>query len=202
MFTLALSSLEKIINTYLQLDPESVQRLSVLQGKIIKVRIVNWKTSFFIVITKKELKLTTTSKKNPDIIISGNLLNLFKTAWAKGSSPAFFKNQIKITGKTEIGEKIRDILVNINIDWEEYLSKITGDILAHQIGLYIKRTANFGKSALETVRVNIQDHLQNEAQILPSLEEIEHFIQSVTELQYSIDRTEARILRLMRHSII
>lgn len=196
MFTLALSSLEKIINAYLQLDSDRVQRLSLLENKIIKVRIIDWNTEFFILPTKKGLQLTAASKKEPDTIISGTLLNLFKTGCAKGSSSALFKNQVEISGDTWVGEQIRDILTGIDIDWEEHLSKITGDILAHQIGLLVRGAANFGKFALETFRMDIQDYLQNESQIMPSSEEIEFFIQSVTDLKHDVDRAEARIQRL------
>ncbi|WP_304985835.1 ubiquinone biosynthesis accessory factor UbiJ [Coxiella-like endosymbiont] len=197
MFTLVLSRLEKIINAYLELDSNRVQRLSLLENKIIKVQIIDWNTEFFILPTKKGLQLTAASKKEPDTIISGTLLNLFKTVCTKGSSSALFKNQVEISGDTWIGEQIRDILTGIDIDWEEHLSKITGDILAHQIGLQVRRVANFGKFALETFRMDVQDYLQNESQIMPSSEEVEFFIQSVTDLQHNVDRVEARIQRLM-----
>ena len=197
MFILALFSLEKIINAYLQLDSDSIQRLFYLENKIIKVRITDWDTEFFILPTKKGLQLTAISTKEPNTIISGTLLNFFKIGCVKGSSFTLFKNQVEISGDTNVGEQIRNVLTSIDIDWEEHLSKITGDILAHQVGVQVKRVANFGKFALETLKINIQDYLQNESQVTLSSEEVKSFIQSVTDLKHSVDCAEARIQRLM-----
>ena len=197
MFTLALSILEKAINAYLQLDSDSFQQLSRLENKIIKLRITDWNIEFFILSTKKGFQLTTFSTKEANTIIHGTLFDLFKVSCVKGSSSVLFKNQVEINGDIYVGEQIREILVGIDIDWEEYLSKITGDILAHQAGIRVRRVVNFGKFALETCRMNIQDYLQNESQVMPSSEEVESFIQSITELQYSIDRADARVQRLL-----
>ncbi|MFW0078811.1 MAG: SCP2 domain-containing protein [Coxiella endosymbiont of Haemaphysalis qinghaiensis] len=197
MFKLALFSLEKIINAYLQLDSESIQRLSHLENKIIKVQITDWNIEFFILSNKKGLQLASISKKEPDTIISSTLLDLFKIICTKGSSSTLSQNQVKIIGDNSIGEQIRSILTGINIDWEEHLSQITGDILAHQVRVQVKHVANFGKFVFETLRINIQDYLQNESQVILSSEEVESFIQSVTDLKQSVDYTEARIQRLM-----
>ena len=197
MFQLALFSLEKIINAYLQLDSDSIQRLSYLENKIIKVQITDWNTEFFMLPNKKRLQLVAISKKEPDTIISSTLLNFFKTICTKDSSSALFKNQIEISGDNGIGEQIRNVLTGIHIDWEEHLSQITGDILAHQIKVQVKHVAKFGKFFFRTLKMNIQDYLQHESQVTLSSEEVESFIQSVTDLQYNVDCIEAQIQRLM-----
>lgn len=197
MFQLALFSLEKIINAYLQLDSDSIQRLSYLENKIIKVQITDWNAEFFILPNKKGLQLAIISKKEPDAIISSTLLNFFKIICKKSSSSVLFKNKVGVSGDNRISKQIFDILTGIHIDWEEHLSQITGDILAHQVRVQVKRVTKFGKLFFGTLRTNIQDYLQNESQVTLSLEEVEPFIQSVTDLQYNVDCTEARIQRLM-----
>ncbi|WP_264435796.1 ubiquinone biosynthesis accessory factor UbiJ [Coxiella endosymbiont of Dermacentor marginatus] len=187
-----------MINAYLKLDSDSVQQLSHLKNKIIKIRITDWNTEFFILLTKKGLQLTASSNKEADIIIYGTLLNLFKICCAKkDSSATLFKNRVEINGDTHVGEQILKILINVEIDWEEHLSKITGDILAHQVGIHIRRIANFGKFILKTLRMNIQDYLQNESQVTPSSEEVESLTRSITDLRYSVDRAESQVLSLL-----
>lgn len=44
MFTLLLSSFEKIINSYVKLDSECMQRLFLLENKIIQVQIIDGNT--------------------------------------------------------------------------------------------------------------------------------------------------------------
>src|SRR3990167_7852652 len=197
MISLALSGLEKAINAYLRMDPESVQRLAKLEKKIIKIEITDWGLYFYVQPTKQGLTLSSEAKDKPNTVISGTLFNLFKTACAKDKNTALFKNSIAISGDTEIGENIRDIMAGIDIDWEEHLSKITGDVMAHQISRGFQRTMAFGKRTAQTIGDNIKEYLQIESTCVPTKKEVEQFISDVTDLQHGVDRAEARLKRLL-----
>src|SRR3990167_6852337 len=127
MLALALSGLEKAINAYLRLDPESIQRLAQLDKKIIEIEITDWQFHFYIQPNQQGLTLLSEIKGTPDTLVAGTLFGLFNAACAKGENTALFKNSIAISGDTEVGETIRDILTTLDIDWEEHLSKRVGD---------------------------------------------------------------------------
>ncbi|ACJ19269.1 ubiquinone biosynthesis accessory factor UbiJ [Coxiella burnetii] len=197
MMTLALSGLEKALNGYIRLDPDTVQQLSNLENKRIKIQISDWNIEFFIIPHKNGVQLSTSTNAEADTIISGSLFGLCRAGCAKGESSALFKNSIEISGDTEVGEKVRSIMANMDIDWEEHLSKMTGDIIAHQIGAGVRRTINFGKSAATLIRENLKDYLQAESQLVPTMDEVNSFIKSVTHLHYAVERAEIRIQRLL-----
>lgn len=197
MLALILSGLEKALNSYLQLDPETIKRLSDMEHKIIKIEITDWNLDFFILLSQTEIRLLNTCKNEPDVIIVSTFLSLFKVGFAKGKGSTLFKNTVEIRGNTNVGEEVRDILSNIDIDWEEHLSKITGDIIAHKISVGVRRVRDIGKFITDTLRKNIKDYLQIEARFTPTFEEIDYFMQSVTYLQYDVERTEARINHLL-----
>ena len=48
MISLALVGLEKAINAYLKLAPDTITQLATLKGKAIKVDITDWHISFFV----------------------------------------------------------------------------------------------------------------------------------------------------------
>ena len=197
MLALALSGLEKALNAYLQLDPESIKHLSGVENKIIKIEITDWNLAFFVLPSQTEIRLSTTCKNEPDTIIAGTFFGLFKAGCAKGKGSALFENAVEISGNADVGKEVRDILSNIDIDWEEHLSKITGDIIAHKISVEVHRVRDFGKFITDTFRENIKDYLQIEARFTPTSEEVDSFMQSVTHLQHDVERAEARINRLL-----
>ena len=194
---LVLSRLEKALNAYLQLDPESIKRLSSIENNIIKIEITDWNLAFFVLPSQVKIHLSTTCKHEPDTIIAGTFFGLFKAGCAQGKGSALFANAVEISGNTDVGEKVRGILSNIDIDWEEHLSKITGDIVAHKISVEVHRVKDIGKFITDTFCDNIKDYLQIEAQLTPTSEEIDSFIQSATYLQHDVERAEARINRLL-----
>ena len=194
--TLMLYGLEKALNTYIRLDADTVQQLSKLEKKIIKVQISDWNISFFIIPYKNSVHLSTSAHTKVDTIISGSLFELYRAGHAKGVSSILFKNSIEISGDTEVGERIRRILAEIDIDWEEHLSKLTGDIIAHHIGTGVRRMIGFSQSTTALLFRNLKDYLQAEVQLVPTLNEVNSFIESVTLLQHAVERSEKRIQQL------
>ena len=195
--SLVLSGLEKALNAYLQLDPETIKRLSNIENKIIKIEITDWNINFFILPHQTKTYLLNTCKNEPDLIIAGTFFTLFKVGFTRNKGSALFNNIVEIRGNTDVGEEVRDILLNIDIDWEEYLSKITGDIIARKIGVEVRRAKDIGKFITDTLRENIKDYLQIEARLTPTFKEVDYFMQLVTHLQYGVERAEARINHLL-----
>lgn len=196
MMEFALSGLEKVMNGYLRLDEENLSRLASLDGKIIKFSVTDWRINFYIYPGVNGIHLSTTETATADTIIAGTLVGLFKAGLAKGSGTALFANSIDISGDTQVGEQIRRLLVDMDIDWEEHLSKIIGDIAAHKLSTSIKQTIHLGKITARTLGDNLKEFLQIESRAVPSPTEVEKFIDDVNVLQYAVDRAEARLNHL------
>ncbi|WP_309567551.1 hypothetical protein [Coxiella-like endosymbiont] len=92
-----------------------MQRLFLLENKIIQMQIIDGNTEFFILPTKK-IAIHDCQQKEIDTIISSTLLNLFKRGCVKSSSFSLFNNQIEIRGYTWVAKEIQDILIGVNID--------------------------------------------------------------------------------------
>ena len=86
----------------------------------------------------------------------------------------------------------------LEIDWEEHLSRLTGDIIAHQIGNTVRGLFRWGERSAEHLGQDAADYLQEETDILPVPWEVEGFIEEVDTLRSDIDRLEARVKRLQR----
>ncbi|WP_423063178.1 ubiquinone biosynthesis accessory factor UbiJ [Candidiatus Paracoxiella cheracis] len=197
MIAFALTGLEKAINAYLNLDQETIAKISKLKGKAIAIKITDWNIHFFVLPQSHGIKLNDKYSGTIDTTISGTLFGLFNAGCAKGKNEALFKNSVDINGDTELGESIREILSSVDIDWEEHLSKIMGDVVAHKVGLGISKTLEIGRHVTDTFRINIKEYLQRESKQVPTPSQVEKFIQDVHTLQNDVDRAEARLHRLL-----
>lgn len=197
MLSVALTGLEKAINTYLSLDPITLGRIAQLKGKTIKINLTDLKCCFFIFPDDNGVKLMQDCSNKPDTTISGTSFGLFKVGCAQGDNTVLFKNSITIDGDTELGETIRYIMSNIDIDWEEHFSKIVGDTVAHKVGVGFHKILDMGRYTATTIRHNIREYLQEEAQCTPTQEEVENYIHAVAVLKNDVDRAEARLERIL-----
>ena len=197
MISLALVGLEKAINAYLKLDPETIARLAALKGKAIKIDITDWHIHFFVLPQSDGIELTKNFSGTPDTTIAGTLFGLFNTGCANGENTALFKNAINVSGDTDLGTAVRDIMAAIDIDWEEHLSTIVGDVVAHKAGVCVQETRKIGQHVRHTLRDNIKAFLQQESRHLPSREQVEQHIKDVDTLQNDVDRASARLEKIL-----
>ena len=196
MMGLALSGLETALNAYLRLDPDTLTRLSTLKGKVVKVEITDWLINFYLLPQSDGLQLLNEYSDQPDTIIRGTLFGLLRTGQSKATSQSLFDNAIEIGGNIDLGSKIREILQGIDIDWEEYLSRVVGDGVAHKAMFHLKRTLDFGRHSFTTLTENLKDYLHEESRAFPSQDQVEKFYKEISTLRDAVDRAEARIIRL------
>ena len=199
MTPLLLPPLESLINRYLKLDEQALSQLQQLAGKTFKLEIEDWGIVFFILITPQGIQLQQHINTPPSTTIRGKLNGLFKLSLAKGSNTALFDNKIAVEGDLNAGEALRHIFTAIDIDWEEQLSKLVGDIAAYKIGTAVHAVGNAFKKAQKTLGLNIKDFLQLEINALPLRKDVNHFMDAVTTLRFDVDRLEARLHRLQQN---
>ena len=133
-----------------------------------------------------------------DTTISGKLAGLIRVGYSGASGPALFDQGIEVIGDAELGEKIRDILRQTDLDGEEYLSRFIGDTAAHEITWRAKRVVDFGLTNLRGIGENIREFCQIEAQYLPTRAQVENFYRQIAQLRDDVDRAGALMSRLER----
>lgn len=199
MLNLALHGLETAINQYLRLDPDTMERIADLSGKLIEIEITDWHITLFVSPTKDGFHLSMEPTKQPDTQIKGKLFALVRVGLQGATSRSLFENQIHITGDTEAGQKFRNILQSIDIDWEEHLSKLTGDSIAHKLSFHLNQIVSFGKDTLGKIANNVKEYVHYEVQYFPTADQIETFYRDISQLRNDVDRLAARIERLQEN---
>ncbi len=205
MFTAQLASaltmvMESAINRVLQLDPDTVMRLQDLQGKVVAVELRGLNTTLFLIPAADGLNVFADFDGEPDTVLSGTPVGLARMGLVKNTGDVFFEGDVKISGDVELGEQFQAILDGLDIDWEEHLSHFTGDVVAHKLGTLVRDAWSWGRQAADTLGRDAAEYLREERGDLPNAIEMENFLTQVDTLRGDVDRMEARIRRLEKHS--
>ena len=112
---------------------------------------------------------------------------------------AVTSQSLHIEGDAEVAQAFADLLGTARPDLEEELSRLVGDVAAHQIGEAARGFLRFGERARDTFARNVAEFLQEESRDLVTRTEADEFVAAVDTLRDDVERTIARIERLERH---
>ncbi len=193
----ALAGLEQALNAALALDPKTLERLRRLQGRVIAIELQGTGIRLLLQPEQNGLRLMGHYDGIVDTTLRGAPFALLRMSTGR-TGEGMFKGGVEIDGDVELGQQIQRVFEKLDVDWEEHLSRLTGDIIAHQIGNSVRALLNWGERAAEHLGQDTADYLQEEAEILPLPWEVEEFLEQVDTLRSDVDRLEARVKRLQR----
>ena len=191
-----LSALESAINRYLQLDPEAAARLAKLSGKHIGMVLKGIDLEMFVTTDGNRIHLHESIDGEADTVLRGTPLGMLQLGLGSNTQKTLFGGDVQIEGDVETGQTFKEILDAVDIDWEEQLSRLTGDFVAHRIGNAARTARRVLKHGRATLEQDISEYLQEELRVLPTRIENENFIADTRDIAMAIERLEARVSRL------
>jgi len=194
----ALAGLDAALNGYLKLDPVALQRMATLAGKVIAIELQGLNIVFFLLPGKAGVAVRGVVGTTPDTTLRGTPLSLIRLGLAKNQQNLLFSGDVEIFGETETGQRFKEILDTMDIDWEEQLSKIVSDVVAHKVGNVVRGIQDWSAQTINSLNADITEYMQEESRMLPRREEIDEFLSSVDTLRGDVDRLEKRVVRLQQ----
>ncbi len=191
-----LSLLEAAFNNYLALDPEAPEKLTAFDGKIICIDIKGLNKSLYLLINGSKISMVNQHDAEPDATIIGSPAALFKLGVHRDSAPLFFAGEVEIRGDTRLGRQFKSLLADMEIDWEEHLSRLIGDIAAHRVAGLFNTLKEWSESVAGNFTDDVGEYLQEESRDVVSGAEMGMFYQQVDKLRDDTERLKARIDRL------
>lgn len=200
LITPLLKPLQITINRYLDYDPEAPKQLAKMQGKVVALSFQPLNIELFVILTCDGIDLLDEIDAEADTTITGSPLSLAMMGVHESSTTSLFSGEVAIEGDLELGRQFQAFLENIEVDWEEPLSQLTGDVVANQIGDFARDMASWMQETSKTNVMNVAEFFREEEQMLPSKFEVERFKKNVDELRLSTDRLDAKVQRLVNQS--
>ena len=191
------SAIEVMANTALRYDPISRQQVGNITDILaIAIQLDGPDDTPWIlyccgdddglrIMTHCEEAVTTTLKGSPRALLS--LLQ----------QPSHMGNTgVEVSGSIHLLQLWQHVLHNLDVDWEEGISHILGDIIGPKIAHSIRRGLHWANEQKQECDRLLQEYLTEEIQALPSRVQIDTWLDNISELSLSADRLMARIARL------
>lgn len=193
--TAALASAEKIINAALDYDPSSRIALAQLEPQVLAIHITTPEFKIFVAPTADGIKLLGNYEGDVTTQLQGTLPALISLI--KSDRLNLKDSGVQLFGSTSFLAELQKILSNLDIDWEEMLSQVFGDIIGHQGAELIRSKMAWTKDRVSNIQRLTSEFLTEELRVLPSAPEINFFNAQVDELKLRADRVQARIEQIL-----
>lgn len=191
-----LAAAEAAVNRLLRLDPEGAARLAKIQGSVLRVELLGFGLHLHVVPEGAALRLFGDYAAEPDCTLRATPAALLGMALAEHREDEIFSGAVKIEGDNGLAQALGDLLKGLDIDWEEQLSTLVGDTLAHRIGDQARAGRHWAERTSTTLQSDLREYLIEEGRLLPSETEMDRFLSGVDRLRDDVERLEARIERL------
>jgi len=192
-----LTPLESLLNRNIAASSAARASCRRLNGKVMALHVEGMPLSIYFKSNGEQMSLDTQHEGAADATLSGTPLSLLRMA---GPAPeaALRTGSVHIHGDAEIAQTFSELLKQARPDLEEELSRVIGDVAAHQVGNVARSALDFARRAADTLAQNVSEYLQEEGRDAPSRTEADEFIAGVDKLRDDVDRLEARLSLLER----
>ncbi|PKF77390.1 hypothetical protein CW749_22065 [Vibrio sp. vnigr-6D03] len=187
---------ETTLNTLIQDDPALVKRMTRLKGQVIQVHVkeIN-KTLTFIF--SQQIDVLAHFEGDADCYLSLSLSVLPELREQANITQLIKQDKLVLEGDIQLAQKFSQLLTDAKPDLEEWLSRVTGDVIAHTFVSSAKQSVEWVKKNAEKKQDHIAQVLTEEWRIAPPPLEVAHFCDQVDDIASDVARTESRLNALL-----
>jgi ubiquinone biosynthesis protein UbiJ len=194
-----LTPLESLFNRNIAASSAARAACQRLEGKTLAVHLASAPQqpllSLYFSCSRDRMSIAANSAAPAAATLSGSPLAYLSMI---GNQPESVMRSggVHIEGDAEVAQAFRDLLKAAQPDVEEELSRVVGDVAAHQLGNFARGAMQFGQRVANTFAQNMAEYLQEETRDVVTRIEVDEFVTDVDRLRESVDRAEARLLRI------
>ena len=192
-----LTGAQTLFNRLLRYDPDTQRRLGELAGKVICLALRDAPTPLRLYVTPTSIgvELSENHAGPVDVTIAGSVPVFARLLNARGQTPV--AGELQISGDIELGQRFQRIVRGLDVDGEEMIARVLGDIPARQVGNAFRAARAWVGHAGATLERDATEYLQEEARVLPKRAQVAAFLGEVDRLRADVDRLEQRANRLL-----
>lgn len=188
------------INRALQTDPATLAKLAKLEGLVYAVHCTLPPLNLCFRLNKDGVEILT-SEESAQVTLKGSAMALVRLlADAAQETGSISQSGVEITGDATALLQLSRAFADLEIDWEELLSRIIGDVAARAVTQTIKQTRDWESRNRPRHMSAVKQFTQDQLGLVPT-EQVRALSEHSRELQYRLDRLEARIKLLSQQDI-
>jgi ubiquinone biosynthesis protein UbiJ len=184
-------------NRVLALDDNALEHCRDLQGCIVSIELTDLDKVLYCHPGSWGIRFSQQKpSRDPDSRIRGRLMALINLTLQKDKLSTSIQERVEIIGNASVAQKFQKLFSEMDIDWEEQLSQVTGDITAYRVFQGMIKARQWLQGSFGSLSGSTREYLQEESQHLPTQVEFDTFSEQVTQTRYDVERLEARLAQL------
>lgn len=197
MATPLVQPFEDLLNRGLAASARARELCGRLAGRSLRVEVTGLPIAVQISAEDDRLRVSDRPAGDADAVLSGMPFSLARLAVTRDAG-MLRGGSVRMAGDPLVARDFQALLGLVRPDWEEELSRLVGDVAAHQLGNLVRGLSRWSARSADTLAKDLGEYLQEEQRSLPTRYEVEEFLDGVDRLNDDLERLEARIARLER----
>ena len=193
---IAIRPVEDLLNRVLAKDSYLQSRLKTFSGKSLQISVHPPGTTVTVLFEQDRIRLLSSPAELLDIEITasirGNVSELLPLLIEKPDRRPLSNPAITITGDINFIQDIYASLHNLDIDWEDYLASMLGNLITNELSQFGKDLQEWTQQVSSNMKRNVDEYLKEEEQIFPKKEQLRDFSEELERLKLKIDRVKAK----------
>ncbi|WP_333701048.1 SCP2 domain-containing protein [Vibrio hepatarius] len=190
---------ETSLNTLIKDDPELVRRLARLKGQVIQVHLKEINKTLTFVFSQ-QIDVLANYEGEPDCYLSLNLAVLPELRDQSNITKLIKQDKLVLEGDIQLAQKFSQLMTDCKPDIEEWLSRATGDVVAHTLVKGAENLGQFVKAQASKHQNHLAQVLTEEWKIAPAPLEVAYFCDQVDDLKSHAARVEAKLNQLLERA--
>ena len=158
------ATLESAINRVLALDENSAKRLRPLAGKRLALHLQELSQPLLFVFSQRIDILICDDE--PDCLISLSVSTLPQLTDSSQLTELIRQQKLSVRGDMQLAQDMSALFKELDIDWQEHVSRYTGDVVAHHLGRVVRDGSQWLSNKAALVKRQLRDALAEEKPVL------------------------------------
>jgi ubiquinone biosynthesis protein UbiJ len=191
---LAGRALETALNHSLSLDPDSMQRLTALDGRSVQIHLRGPELAMTVTVEGDRLKVGP-AQEDSQLRVAASPGSLLAMALRRGED-GIAPGKVEIAGDADLARRLEKLASQFAPDFEEAFARTFGDVLGVPLAKAVRKALSHARISAKHFTEDSADWLRDEARLAVAPGEAEGFLDGVDLLRERSERLESRLARL------
>lgn len=188
---------EKLLARLISMDPAARTYLAKLQGKQLAFTLQELPVTLVLTATADTILLNQ-HHETTDCAITTDLASLRQLSDPSQLTRLIRADVLQIDGDIQVAQQFSHFLQQLHPDWEQALSRYTGDALAHKIARILQQLHQSLQLKSAELQQLTTELVQDELQLSPTPPEVQVFSEQVSQLHSRVELLCQQLSRVQR----
>ena len=198
LLTAVLAAVERGLNRALELAPEAASELEPLEESVFALHCTAPAMDVYLMPEDGQIRLMGIYDGPVTTSVRGSASDFAEVVTSRDPAATLINGRLELEGDSGSLLQLRQIVADLDMDWEAPLVAVMGDVAGHQFAQMLRATYGWGRQASTSLTRQLEEFIHEEARLSPPRLELEDFYRDIQALGMRVERLQSRADRLRR----